>query len=147
VEPVWLPLNASWDEGVDAFLCRFRAVRPEVGNLYAAHWCQSEVCNGGFRQFFSNTTGILAPEALKAFEAIGLTEWTSILGEATGCFGRRYPRERDERIDQMPARIAAQAREGQDPFERLNERFFAWLHTEPDRWERAADGYAAQIQL
>ena len=64
VEPIWLPLNRSWDDA-EEFVRRFRGVRPEAGHLYAAHWCQSEVCNGGFDQFFSNTTGLLAPEALE----------------------------------------------------------------------------------
>ena len=36
VEPVWLPLNRSWDDGPDKFLPRLRSVRPEVGHLYAA---------------------------------------------------------------------------------------------------------------
>ncbi|WP_369973953.1 DUF4375 domain-containing protein [Polaromonas sp. SP1] len=31
-------------------------------HLFAVHWCQSEICNGGFMQFFANSTGVLAPE-------------------------------------------------------------------------------------
>lgn len=75
VEPVLLPLDQSWYEGPEEFVRQFRRVRPEVGHLYAAHWCQSEVRNGGFHQFFSNTTGLLAPEALEGFRAIGAVEW------------------------------------------------------------------------
>src|ERR1700722_15197167 len=90
IEPVWFPLNSSWDDGCEEFLRQFRAVRPEVGNLYAAHWCQSEVCNGGLHQFFSNTTGLLAPEALEGFRAIGLTDCAEILAEAMKFFGSPY---------------------------------------------------------
>jgi len=144
VEPVWLSLNCTWDQGRGKFLRKFRAVRPEVGNLYAAHWCQSEVCNGGFHQFFFNTTGLLAPEALHAFRAIGLTEWADILSEAMGFFGGKYPRERASRQKLLPA--CRGRREEWDPFYRLDERFYEWLHASPDRWELAADAYAKRIQ-
>jgi len=54
-------------DGPEVFLYQFRQLPPEVGHLLAAHRCQSEVRNGGFHQFFSNSTGVLAPEALAAF--------------------------------------------------------------------------------
>jgi hypothetical protein len=31
------------DEEPDVFLMQFRELEPEVGHLFAAHWCQSEV--------------------------------------------------------------------------------------------------------
>jgi hypothetical protein len=64
IEPFWIPLNESWDDDPRAFLALFRQVPVAVGHLYASHWCQSEVCNGGLHQFFYNTTGLVAPEAL-----------------------------------------------------------------------------------
>jgi hypothetical protein len=139
VEPVWLPLNRSWDEGPEGFVRRFRRVRPEVGHLYAAHWCQSEVCNGGFHQFFSNTTGLLAPEALDGFRAIGANEWAELLGEAMKHFGTPYPRGRDDREECMPMR-QRRPREEWDPFYELDERFYEWA----DNWEDAANAYAGR---
>ncbi len=144
VEAVWLPLNFSWDEGPDEFLRQFRAVRPEVGHLYAAHWCQSEICNGGLHQFFSNSTGILAPESLAGFRAIGLLKWAAVLEEAMGFFGRPYPRERSARLERL-SQMADERCEERDQFFRLDERFYEWLHAEKDRWERAADAYASQF--
>ena len=141
VEVLWLSLNESWDDGPEEFLRQFRTVRPEVGHLYAAHWCQSEVCNGGLQQFFSNSTGVLAPEALEGFRVIGLAEWADILAEAMRFFGSPYPRERVHRQELLASR-RARKREERDPFFALDERFYAWLHAEPDRWERAADQYA-----
>jgi hypothetical protein len=142
VEPYWLPLNEAWDEGIDQFLAKFSHAPTRVGHLYAAHWCQSEVRNGGFYQFFSNTTGLLAPEALKAFDAINLTEWTETLAAAIAYFGSVYPRERANRIAQLPAR--QRGREW-DPFDQLNERFFDWLHHPNNDWNRAADEYAISV--
>jgi uncharacterized protein DUF4375 len=141
IEPYWLPLNESWDEGADAFLVGFRSVPAKVGHLYAAHWCQSEVCNGGFYQFFFNTTGLLAPEALNAFGVIGLDEWSSVLAEAISYFGQPYPRERFHRIDQLRESNVGK-RENWDLFSALDDRFFEWLHAQSDRWDRAADNYA-----
>ncbi len=144
VEPVWLPLNRSWDDGPDEFLRQFRDIRAEIGHLYAAHWCQSEVCNGGLHQFFSNSTGILAPEALQGFRAIDLQEWASILAEAMQFFGTPYPRERYGRWQRLQILDSRKPPEW-DMFKGLNKRFYAWLHAESDRWERAADVYSAKF--
>jgi hypothetical protein len=142
VEPVWRSISIY--DGPATFLRQFRTVRPEVGHLFAAHWCQSEVCNGGLHQFFSNSTGVLAPEALEAFRAMGLAEWADILAEAMRFFGSPYPRERADRQDLLAERGGRRRKEW-DPFCALDERFFDWLHDEPDGWERAADAYAKRV--
>jgi hypothetical protein len=138
VEPIWLPLNRTWDDP-EKFVRKFRRVRPEVGHLYAAHWCQSEVRNGGFHQFFSNTTGLLAPEALQGFRAIGAVEWADTLVEAMKHFGNSYPRDRDARQEFLPIR-QGRPREEWDPFDKLDERFYEWA----DNWEDAANAYAGR---
>jgi hypothetical protein len=107
VEPVWLALNRSWDDGCEEFVRLFKAVRPEIGHLYAGHWCQSEICNGGFYQFFHNTTGLLAPEALEGYRAIGLAELAESLATAMKFFGSPYPRERADRQQLMPPWLRA----------------------------------------
>jgi hypothetical protein len=140
LEPIWLPLNRSWDDGPERFIRRFRSVRQELGHLYAAHWCQSEVCNGGFLQFFSNTTGLLAPEALNGFRAIGAAEWSEILAEAMKYFGTPYPRDRDDREEFLPMRQRS-PREEWDPFYELDKRFYEWA----DNWEDAANDYAERV--
>jgi Domain of unknown function (DUF4375) len=90
VEPVWGQINIIAEPR--EFLSQFRRVRPEVGHLFAAHWCLAEIYNGGFHQFFFNSTGVLAPEALAAFRAIGLVDWASLLEEAMQFFRDPYPR-------------------------------------------------------
>ncbi|MBX9628533.1 MAG: DMP19 family protein [Gemmataceae bacterium] len=143
VEPVWRSINIY--DGPDVFLTGFRAVRPEVGHLFTAHWCQSEVRNGGFHQFFSNSTGVLAPEALAGFRAIGSAQWADILAEAVALFGDPYPRDRADRLDRLDRLMAANRgrRKNRGPFYALDDRFYHRLHAEPDRWEQAADAYAA----
>src|ERR1700679_2026989 len=74
-EAYWKAIDRIWDDvdidSVESFQRTFQNVPREFGLLYAAHFCQSEVCNGGFTQFFWNGTGVLAPEAVEGFVAIG----------------------------------------------------------------------------
>lgn len=135
-----MQLNRSWDRGGATFVRQFRSVRPEVGHLYAGHWCHSEVCNGGFFQFFWNTSGLLAPEARAGFRAVGLPELAEILAEGMKFFGNPYPRDRDVRQDALPDR-QRRRRDEWDPFYALDERFYEWS----DRWQDAADAYANSV--
>ena len=138
VEPIWLPLNGSWND-TETFVRMFRRVSPEAGHLYAAHWCQSEVCNGGFHQFFSNTTGLLAPEAVEGFRAIGVTEWADLLANAMKHFGTPYPRDRDDRDQFLPIR-QRRPREEWDPFCKSDARFYK----STDDWKDAANTFAGR---
>jgi len=135
IERVWLRLNRTRDESGKKFVRRFRAIRPEVGHLYAAHWCHAEVCNGGLHQFFSNTTGLLAPEAVAGFRAIGLPELAEIMAEAMRFFGTPYPRARGDR-EQLLASRPGRCRKQWDPFQRLDKRFYEWSDHETSNWPR-----------
>jgi len=137
VEPIWDKISIH--DGTKEFLRQFRAAPRIAGHLFAGHWCQSEVCNGGFDQFFWNSTGILAPEALGAYRAMGLTEWADILADAMRYFAEPYPRDRSAR----EARLSVGDKQTRGVrFAGLDRRFYDWLHAEPDRWERAADRFA-----
>jgi hypothetical protein len=145
----WAAVESIWD-AIDiygnpvSFLRQIRAVKPMAGHLFAAHWCQSEVRNGGFHQFFGNPTGILAPEAVAGFAAIGIFEWAEILAEAMTFFGTPYPRERNKRMSMLPR--GPGKRECWDPFYQLDERFYSWLRHDGDRWARVADQFAEAHQ-
>lgn len=139
VEPIWDSINIH--DGPDEFVRQFRAAPIISVYLFAGHWCQSEVCNGGFDQFFRNSTGVLAPEAMLAYRAMGLVEWADVVADAMAFLGEPYPRERAAR----QARLSADATHGRrHQFEHLDKRFYEWLHAEPYRWERAADRYAVR---
>jgi hypothetical protein len=135
ISPYWLSLNASWDRGADAFLAECRRVPAPVLHIYAGHWCQSEVDNGGFHQFFFNTTGLLAPEAAQGFRAIGLLDWSAIVSDAMNFFGDAYPRERSIRLNLLPPGEPS-------PFAALDQRFYESPDAARYHWERAADSYA-----
>lgn len=134
-------VSVSIYDGPSTFAEQFGKLKPEIGHLLAAHWCQSEVCNGGFHQFFSNSTGVLAPEALAGFEAIGIPEWAALLFSAMKVFGSDYPRDRDQR-NVLLTQPDGRRREEWDPFYELDERFYEAPVKDGFMWEEAADAYA-----
>src|SRR5829696_2343578 len=72
LEPYWARIDIY--NGPEAFLATYGEVPPVVQILFAAHWCESEVSNGGLHQFFMNPTGVLAPEAAQAFRKLGFPD-------------------------------------------------------------------------
>ena len=97
VEPVWDSISIY--DGPERFLREYARAPEKSKVLFAAHWAQSEVLNGGLGQFFDIPTGVLAPEAVDAFRAIGMPECSSILAAAMRFFGETYPRETELRQD------------------------------------------------
>lgn len=95
IEPWWKRISIY--DGADRFLREFSAAPDPVGHLFATHWVQSEVRNGGFDQFFSNATGVLAPEAERGFRAIGMPKAADVIAAQIASFGPAYPREQDDR--------------------------------------------------
>jgi hypothetical protein len=118
---------------------------PVVGAVFAANFCQSEVCNGGLHQFFSNPTGVLAPEAVAAFRAMGLPEVAQVVEDAMSYFGSPYPRDAEERQARLAA-VPGKSRAEWDPFYNLDTRFYAALRGpgEGDRFVEAANAFVSQ---
>src|ERR1700733_12120442 len=94
LDPVWDKINIDTPE---TFTQTFGDVSRSVGLLYAAHFCQSEVCNGGFTQFFWNSTGVLAPEAVDGFIAIRQAKVASVVQRAMKMLGEPFHRDRSGR--------------------------------------------------
>lgn len=134
LEPIWTKICIY--EGEEVFLEQFDRVSRRLGDLFAAHWCQSEVTNGGLHQFFLNPTGVLAPEAAAGFRAIGMPEVSALVEEAMSALGKPYPRDREARQEVLPR--ATQ-------FWALDERFFARLRHEAGGFDTAADRYALAL--
>lgn len=140
-EKYWFVLEPHFEkvsiyEGGVVFLRQFQSLPPGIGTLLAAHWLDSEVCNGGFHQFFSNPTGVLAPEALTAFQDLGLDD-----AAALRFFGSPYPRGQEARQAMLQA-VAGEAREEWDPFFALDDRYYTSLPAGSCRLALAADAWA-----
>jgi hypothetical protein len=95
IEPIWAQINIY--EGADVFFSTYSAAQQPAGMLYAVHFAQSEICNGGFNQLFWNSTGILSPEAVQGFQLIGMHKTASFLVTAMEALGTQFPRNREER--------------------------------------------------
>jgi hypothetical protein len=132
--------------------------------LYAAHFSQSEICNGGFLQFFWNSTGVLAPEACEGFAAIGMPQLGAIVTCAVSRLGSPYPRERNDRWDALLVQSGRTTEElerifhEQDhlylafqestvplDFDSLEKVFFKLVQEESGGFEAAATRYAASL--
>lgn len=133
VEPVWNRIDL---DGVEQFLKTYREVALRPALFYAAHFCQSEVCNGGFRQFFLNSTGVLAPEAVAGFRAIGQNGVAAVVKAAMDELAVPYPRDRTVRMIRL-------AELPQNKFDALDGQFYNLIEMENGGFERAADQYAA----
>lgn len=144
-ERYWRLLEPHCDvniyDGPDVFLQEFAGIPEAAQNLLAAHWCQSEVCNGGFEQFFENSTGVLAPEAAAAFDTIGMPELGALVRRAAAFFGSDYIRDRSRRIEILDRHKETHP-VAPDPFDGMDEEFFRLVGEEAGGWETAADRYA-----
>jgi len=138
VEPVCDVIDLY--NGPAAFLESIKNIRRPAALLYASLFCEQEVCNGGFNQFFSNSTGVLAPEALEGFQAVGQHEVASVLHQAMTAFGSEYLRERNARQKMLQSFT-------KDHFDELNRRFFVLIRDEAGGYETAADNYASKIAI
>lgn len=146
-ELYWSFVDKVWDDisiydGPETFLSQFKSASEVHRNLFAAHWCQSEVRNGGLHQFFSNSTGVLAPEVAAAFTTLQMPGLSAVLLEAMHWFGPQYPREREIRNDSLAA-FATENPDDWNPFGELDDRFYYLIEAENGGFEAAADAYAA----
>lgn len=141
VDPIWEEVSIY--DGGDTFLKQISSVSEKQKALFSAHWAQSEICNGGLYQFFSNSTGVLAPEAVKAFKVLGMPSCSSAISKAMQFFGPEYPRDREKR-NEMLDKYENNNEEEWDPFVEFDNVFFDSLEEENGGFEMAADKYANQ---
>lgn len=137
----------EWDKPLRAAELQARMTPVQIA-LWAIANADGQICNGGFSQFFYNSYGELAHEALGGFELLGLTEFADILREAYAVFpGQRVPRDRDERV----ALLEAMALDEEATAARLQaasngiEHAFAIFKGTEDLWDELETRYYALI--
>jgi hypothetical protein len=82
-----------------------------------------QIENGGFDQFFYNSSGNFALETVSALESVGAINKGAVVKRALALFPDSLPpRDRDARIKLLDT-IAGT--EDEDPFDSLNEEFYA----------------------
>ena len=135
IEPVWDRANIY--ESVEALDASLAAFSEPQRLMLALQWYIAEVNNGGHHQFFYNSTGILWPESLAAFEAIEATSGEEILRAALTRLGGSPSRDRSERIARLEATDAH--------FDDLDTRFYA-LQEELDLNQRMLEFMRARSE-
>lgn len=138
VDPIWD--SVSIYDGGNKFLEQIAVVSEKQKILFTSHWAQSEICNGGLHQFFSNSTGVLAPEAVQAFVVLGMPKCSSSISKAMQFFGELYPRDRDARDEKLAS--YEDVNEDWDPFSELDDIFFDAVEEENGGFDLAANAYA-----
>jgi hypothetical protein len=74
----------------------------DARTVYFAQILEGEVINGGFSQFFSNSSGDNAHETLEALVEVGASTAARLLSKAIRTFpGGRVPRDRSARCQQL----------------------------------------------
>lgn len=95
IQPLWY--NVSIYDGIDVYNQDLRGFTEAQRRVLALYWYDSEVCNGGHDQFFSNSTGIVWKDALDGMKMIGDFEDAENLQNAVDLFGGEIPFDRDKR--------------------------------------------------
>jgi hypothetical protein len=124
-------------EGPEVFLRELEATPERARHLLTAHWCASEISNGGFQQFFAGAAGVMGPEAAAGLRALGLTDSAAVLDKAMARLGRPYPREAARR-NQLLKKLGGK----RSPFSTLDDEFLRSLQARPGGFDAVAASYA-----
>ena len=130
IEPIWDQINIY--DGPDIFLGTFATAKPPAGAIYAAHFAQSEICNGGFHQLFSNS------EAVEGFRLIGMDKTADLLKAAMEALGNPFPRDR-------AARQKTLKKVPKEKLNQLDRVFFKEIDQENGGFEAAANAFVSSL--
>jgi hypothetical protein len=119
IEPMWWALETPYEPDP-----RLAQATPGQRAAYALTWTESEVSNGGFEQYFWNSTGMLLDDAIVGARLIGAKDVEDVLRGAAALFpGGRVPESRLVRQNVIESFSPADNEE----LGRLDDRFFALL--------------------
>jgi hypothetical protein len=132
VEPVWDAISIY--DGGKVFLDQFSNATEKQQVLFASHWAQSEILDGGLGLFFCNSAGILA---------LGMPKCAKAIEHAMLFFGEPYPREHAIRQNKLEE-FFDQFGEDSIPLEEYEDIIASEIETENGGFEATADAYANQ---
>ncbi len=69
----------------------------DIQLLAATYYGMNDIGNGGYDQFFSNSTGVFAPEMVEWFERADMKQSAEDMRRAMALFGSPFPRSQEER--------------------------------------------------
>ena len=95
VDPLWW--SVSIYDGLVQYEADLKDFSAAQRAAFAIMWLDAEVNNGGFDQFFVNSTGIVWKDALTGFRLFGMTDRTAIMEHVLSKWGGAVPFDRTER--------------------------------------------------
>ncbi|HWG47925.1 MAG TPA: DUF4375 domain-containing protein [Gemmataceae bacterium] len=143
VIPLYKVFHARYmEEGVPGVLEWLAELPVQVRYLFTAHACWIDAFPSGLLLFYHLSHGILAPEAVDGFRALGMPECAETLAEANAVFGPEFPRELQVRNQLLKLPGSEEFRD----FTAHDERFFAALEREEgaDGFMEVVDRYARE---
>lgn len=114
IEPLWWSVDIY--NGEEKYTSDLSKFSKEQRYVFAINWYLAEVNNGGHDQFYYNSTGIVAEDALQGFKELGLIENYNILKESFVLMGGLPSKDREERQNQLDKL--------EPNFEELDNRFY-----------------------
>jgi hypothetical protein len=88
MDDIWSKMNKEMS---DEELVVSRLTRPQRA-IYVIWQVEAEVNNGGFNQFYFNSSGRYAEEAVSAFEGIGAQKFANLMRRANDIYAKEKPR-------------------------------------------------------
>jgi hypothetical protein len=95
IDPIWDVVN--FYDGEETYFASIATLDRSLVLLYAAHFAYSEIDNGGFQQFYWNSTGTIGPETVEGYRLIGMPELAALVERASALLESPYPRDRQLR--------------------------------------------------
>jgi hypothetical protein len=159
IEPIWDLVN--FYDGEETYLASISTLDRPLVLLYAAHFAYSEICNGGFQQFYWNSTGAIGPETVEGYRLIGMPELAALMERASALLEYPYPRdsslrqhvlfrvsgsgELDSKSTDSLKRLYEVSDKDDAPIDwnALNKDFYRLAETENGGFEAAANRYVA----
>lgn len=99
IEPLWWSVSIYDSE--EKYYSDLEKFTVEQKYIFAIVWYSSEVNNGGHTQFYDNSTGIVAQDALEGYKRIGLIDNYKILKESIARMGGKVFKDREKRQKQL----------------------------------------------
>lgn len=101
----------------------YARLNPEQRTVYALTWADDEILNGGFWQFFYNSTGAVAPDLVDAAARVHAPAYEAVFRAARALFpGGRIPRDDAERRRAIDGFTDADYAKLDDPYAALQYR-------------------------
>jgi hypothetical protein len=143
------------DARPDVYLQQIQTLHPALRNLFAVRCVSHEVAGDGFWYLFEAGSGVVVPEAILGFRALGMENTANALAQAAAKLGDVYPRGsslRERRLLNLLSPTVLKEyqrgdREGaEEVFDELTTTYFHFANEEQGGLQSAITKYFAQWQ-